>query len=155
MLRLPLLVLSVVALAACVSAPGRPQSADARSGSAVPAGRKCRPSVAQPSALQADTLVIGEAPLVYARIRPTPQVPRYPSDEKQNNIEGRVLASFVVDTLGRVVPGSEVITQATVRGFGDAVCSYLRAVRFVPYERDGRRLSIELRDQLTTFALTH
>lgn len=154
MIRLPLLVMSVAALAACASVPGRPSMADSRSDSTVPAGRRCRPSVARQSVLQGDTIVSGEAPLLYARLRPTPKVPRYPADEKRNNIEGRVLASFVVDTLGRVVPGSEVITQETGRGFGDAVCSYLRGVRFVPYERDGRHLSIELRDQLTTFSLT-
>lgn len=153
MLRLPIVAVSVAVLTACASSSQRPGIADSRSRSTAPIGRKCRPSAAQLSADQADTVVTGEAPLVYARMRPTPPVPRYPADEKQNSIEGRVLASFVVDTAGRVVPGSERITRETDRGFGDAVCSYLRAVRFIPYERDGRRVSIELRDQLTTFAL--
>ena len=154
MLRLPVVVLSFAVLTACASAPQRPDIADSRSSSGAPIGRKCRPSATQLAIDHADTIVTGEAPLVYARMRPSPPVPRYPADEKQNNIEGRVLASFVVDTVGRVVPGSEVITQETDRGFGDAVCSYLRAVRFVPYERDGRRVRIDFRDQLTTFALT-
>jgi TonB family protein len=154
MKRFVLLSFAFAGLAACSSA-GVPSSAgDVTPGTAVGTGRRCRPSAAPLSNLQADTVVTGEAPFLYSRIRPTPVAPRYPVDEKQQGVEGRVLASFVIDTLGRVVPGSESIARETARGFGDAVCAYLRAARFIPLESNGRRVSVELRNQLTIFALT-
>jgi outer membrane biosynthesis protein TonB len=152
---LALLPLIFTGLAAC-SSTGTPSSSDdfapvsARSG-----GRRCRPNAPRVSESPADTVVAGEAPLVEARIRPTPLNPHYPIDELQRRVQGQVLSSFVVDTLGRVVPGSEIITRETERGFGDAVCAYLRTVHFVPLESDGRRVTLELRDQLTTFAITY
>jgi len=144
--------LAFVGLAACASAAGSSSSGDITPGAEATGGRRCRPSVTAQS-IRTDTVVTGEAPLLYDRIRPTPRVPRYPDDLKQRNVDGRVLASFIVDTLGRVVPGSESITQETERGFGDAVCTYLRSAHFIPFESGGRRKTVELRDQLTTFSL--
>src|SRR5258707_8507720 len=102
MKRFVLLSFAFAGLAACSSA-GVPSSAgDVTPGTAVGTGRSCRPSASPLSNLQADTVVTGEAPLLYPRIRPTPVAPRYPVDEKQRGVEGRVLAPFFIDTPGSV-----------------------------------------------------
>lgn len=58
--------------------------------------------------------------------------PTYPADLRERHIGGYVEVSYTVDTLGTVVPGSELIETETHKEFGDSVCEYLRKIRFTP-----------------------
>ena len=49
-----------------------------------------------------------------------------------------MVARFVVDSAGRVAPGSLEIVRATHELFADAVRVALERTRFVPAERAGR-----------------
>jgi hypothetical protein len=64
-------------------------------------------------------------------------------------VEGRVISSFVIDTLGRVVAGSARIHEESSFEFGQAVCAWLREVRFAPLRVDGRARTVLLRYPLT------
>jgi TonB family protein len=70
----------------------------------------------------------------------------YPDSLRQANIDGDVMASFTIDTLGQVVGGSERITYASHRYFGDAVCRALRGGRFTPFRSQKGPLSAHLVD---------
>jgi protein TonB len=67
-------------------------------------------------------------------------VPRYPEALKQYGVEGEVLAQFVVDTTGRVEPGSITILRADHDLFAHAVREALRGMRFVPAEAGARKV---------------
>jgi TonB family protein len=67
--------------------------------------------------------------------------PRYPEDLRARNIEGEVLAQFVVDTTGRPVAGTLRLLRSTDPGFARAVELVLWQMRFLPAElKDGRRV---------------
>lgn len=68
----------------------------------------------------------------------TPPVPRYPEALRSAGITGRVIAQFVVDTLGRAEPGSVEFLEATRAEFADAVRAVLPRMRFSPGEVGGR-----------------
>ena len=60
--------------------------------------------------------------------------PRYPDILKSAGVEGEVIAQFVVDTLGRAVPGSFKVLKTTHELFASAVRNALPQMRFVPAE---------------------
>ena len=66
--------------------------------------------------------------------------PRYPADLKRRAIDGEVVARYVVDTSGRMRPGSFETVWTSHPEFAAAVAASLRETRFVPAERDGRRV---------------
>jgi protein TonB len=66
--------------------------------------------------------------------------PRYPEPLRLAGVEGRVVARFVVDTLGRVEPGSVTVVRATHAAFATATVAAVGAMRFVPAEARGRRV---------------
>lgn len=66
--------------------------------------------------------------------------PKYPDMLRQAGVEGRVVAEFVVDTLGRVEMGSVRITSATHPLFASAVTASLSRLRFLPAESAGHRV---------------
>jgi protein TonB len=77
--------------------------------------------------------------------RPVTQLPaaraiRYPSMLRGAGIEGSVSARFVVDTLGRVEPGSFVVLASRHASFTASVREALGGLRFVPAEAGGRRV---------------
>lgn len=80
--------------------------------------------------------------------QPTNNVmPLYPALMHAAQMGGRVVASFVVDTLGRVDRGSFQIVRASQPSFADAVQSATRAVRFVPaVDRDGHKVAQLVRE---------
>jgi TonB family protein len=56
---------------------------------------------------------------------------RYPADARRAGVEGRVVAAFVIDTMGRVEYPTISIVQATsYPGFVRSVCDYLRLAEF-------------------------
>lgn len=70
-------------------------------------------------------------------------------------VEGRAVASFVVDTLGVVVPESAIITSESQPAFGNAVCSWLRQqARFEPFVVNGRKYTVRIANYPVDFTLT-
>jgi protein TonB len=79
--------------------------------------------------------------------------PRYPDMLRQAGVEGDVRAQFVVDTLGRVEPGSVRVLDATHDQFAAAVRTALSArARFKPAEAGGHKVR-QLVEQTFTFRL--
>jgi hypothetical protein len=67
-------------------------------------------------------------------------------------VEGDVVARFVVDTLGRVEPGSIAILAATHALFAAEVRAWLSRTRYRPAEYEGRVVR-QLVEQRIGFAL--
>jgi protein TonB len=64
----------------------------------------------------------------------------YPRELEAQGVEGGVLAQFVIDTTGRVRPGSFRVLRLTRAEFAAAVAAALPRMRFLPAERDGRKV---------------
>ena len=64
----------------------------------------------------------------------------YPAMLRQQQVEGRVVAEFVVDTLGRVEPKSVRIVSATHALFANAARAALPRARYTPAELEGRKV---------------
>jgi hypothetical protein len=80
--------------------------------------------------------------------------PIYPADMKALGVSGRVVASFIVDTLGRVPRGGVWIQQETRPSFGDAVCAHLSRVQFAPLVVNGRLMSVRVLNWWTSFDIS-
>lgn len=70
--------------------------------------------------------------------------PRYPIDLRDQRVQGDVRATYVVDTLGRVVRGSAGILEESHPAFGQAVCAHLSTVAFDPVVIAGKRVSVRV-----------
>jgi protein TonB len=79
--------------------------------------------------------------------------PRYPEMLKSANIEGEVLAQFVVDTTGRAEMGTFKVLKSSHDGFTQAVRNVLPNMKFYPAEIGGRKVK-QMVQQPFTFALT-
>lgn len=66
--------------------------------------------------------------------------PRYPEPLRSQRLEGSVLATYIVDTLGRVEPASFKAREATHPLFEQAVRSALMGQRFRPAQWNGKRV---------------
>lgn len=64
-------------------------------------------------------------------LRPVAFRLHYPENLRIRGVEGSVRASFVLDTAGRVLPGTVVITFESQWEFGNSVCAYLRSARYL------------------------
>jgi TonB family protein len=78
---------------------------------------------------------------------------RYPDMLKSANVEGEVLAQFIVDTDGRYVEGSFKVLKSSHDLFTAAVRNHLPNLRFSPAEVGGRKVK-QLVQQPFTFALS-
>jgi len=78
--------------------------------------------------------------------------PHYPEMLRRAGVSGEVVAEFVVDTLGRVEPGTLRVVRSDHELFAAAVRAVLPALRFLPAEAGGRRVR-QLVRQPFTFAL--
>lgn len=78
---------------------------------------------------------------------------RYPDMLRSANVEGEVLAQFVVDTTGRVEPNSIKILKSSHDLFTNAVQQALRSARYYPAEIGGRKVK-QLVQQPFNFTLT-
>lgn len=75
---------------------------------------------------------VDRAPSILRRI-----MPQYPSYAERNNIEGKVVLRFIVDTNGNVV--EPVVTESEPEGvFDDAAIEAIRQTRFRPAEKYGK-----------------
>jgi protein TonB len=64
----------------------------------------------------------------------------FPEALRSSGVGGEVTGQFVVDTLGRVEPGSFKVLKATNDMFASAVRSHLPRMRFYPAEVGGRKV---------------
>jgi protein TonB len=78
--------------------------------------------------------------------------PVYPERLRSAGIEGSVVLRFVVDTSGRVEPGSMRVLQADHELFASAVRTALAKHRFIPAEVSARRVRM-LVEQRFDFAI--
>jgi TonB family protein len=138
------------------------------------AGRyRVRFSVDSVHTFESDTVVVRDSgfvqrefivpllPVVYFEFQVEKQVavaphspqPRYPAELREQQVEGEVLAQFVVDPTGHVRPGSLKVLRATDFRFVDAVRDAVYAMRFIPAERGGKRV-FQMVQQPFEFRLT-
>jgi len=92
----------------------------------------------------ADTIVdragVGDSPLLRWVVVGGPA---YPADLRRLG-HGEVMATFVVDTTGRIVRGSAEILSESDVGFGRSVCAFLSRAKFTPAVVDGRKLNVRV-----------
>jgi TonB family protein len=79
--------------------------------------------------------------------------PRYPDALRAANIEGTVLAQFVVDTSGQAVMETVKILKSAHDGFSAAVLAALPDIRFTPAQVGGRPVK-QLVQMPFTFSLS-
>jgi TonB family protein len=78
--------------------------------------------------------------------------PRYPDPLRTSRLEGTVIATYVVDTLGRVEPSSFKAREATHPLFEQAVRTAVMQQRFRAAEWNGKRVR-QLVEQQFVFRL--
>jgi hypothetical protein len=111
--------------------------------SVVSAERTCQWDV--PGLVTADTVVEdAKEQLGGWKVRFTEGGARYPR-ALLGVKEGHVLSSFVIDTLGAVMPGSVRIIEESDYAFGESVCTWLRTARFAPLRLEGRARTVLVR----------
>lgn len=66
--------------------------------------------------------------------------PRYPDRLRQARVEGAVVAQYVVDTTGRIMPGSLRIVSTSDTLFAAAVRDVVEGFRFTPATLNGRKI---------------
>jgi len=71
---------------------------------------------------------------------PNNPTPRYPDMLRSANVEGEVLAQFIVDTTGRADMSSFKVLKATHELFTNAVKATLPQMRFYPAEVGGKKV---------------
>ena len=79
--------------------------------------------------------------------------PRYPDMLKSANVEGEVLAQFVVDTTGHAEMSTFKVLKSSHELFTQSVRNVLPNMRFYPAEIGGRKVK-QMVQQPFTFALT-
>ena len=72
-------------------------------------------------------------------------IPTYPEALRQAGIAGRVVAEFVVDSTGRVRPGSLVLVEASHPQFESSVRRTLPSLRFAPARVRGAKVAQRVR----------
>jgi TonB family C-terminal domain len=87
------------------------------------------------------------------RLLPESPMPLYPEALKRANVEGQVLAQFVVDTMGRAELSTLKILMSSRQEFSQALRDALPQMRFSPARNGGRRVP-QLVQRPFTFA-TH
>jgi protein TonB len=99
-----------------------------------------------------------DAPLDAARVeravvpRRGNPAPRYPEALRRDGVEGRAVLRFVVDTAGRIEPGSLVVLGADHPLFAQAALAAAPRLRFAPATVAGRPVR-QLVEQAFEFAL--
>ena len=79
--------------------------------------------------------------------------PKYPEMLKSANVEGDVLAQFVVDTTGRAIVSTFKVLKSTHDLFTKSVRAALPEMRFTPAEIGGRKVK-QLVQQPFTFGIS-
>jgi periplasmic protein TonB len=87
----------------------------------------------------ADLSIVDEPPAILAG-----PVPTYPELLRQAGIEGRVMLAAVVDTLGRIEPGSLAVVSTAHPGFVAPAQRALSATLFRPARMHGRAVRVRV-----------
>jgi TonB family protein len=87
-------------------------------------------------------------------VLPGNPAPRYPDMMRSSNVEGRVLAQFVVDTLGQADTLTFKILRSTDPMFTSSVRAVLPSLRFSPAEIAGGRKVKQLVQMPFEFSIT-
>lgn len=66
--------------------------------------------------------------------------PRYPDTLRRSRVEGAVIAQYVIDTTGTVLPGSLKIVQTSDTLFANALRDAIDGFRFAPATLNGRKI---------------
>ena len=118
------------------------------------------PPAVQPSARTGrSTPVVSNGPLLEFQVeKAARQIPgvgtlRYPDALRSANVEGEVLAQFVVDRDGTVMPGSFKVLRSSNELFTESVKAALGDMRFSPAEVDGKSVR-QLLQMPFTFSLS-
>jgi len=72
----------------------------------------------------------------------------YPAEMRRRGIPGFVSALYVIDTLGRVIPGSIQMDTVSRRDFVPPARDLLLRVRFKPGEINGRKVAVCVRQRI-------
>jgi TonB family protein len=64
----------------------------------------------------------------------------YPAEQRAAAVNGKVLVQFVVDTLGRLEPGSLKVIRTDHDGFAAAARNFVEAATFKPATKRGRKV---------------
>jgi TonB family protein len=80
--------------------------------------------------------------------------PKYPPKLASVGLDGRVALEFVIDTLGKVEPGSTKVLESTHPAFEAAAVSATAAFRFRPARVNARPVR-QLTRQSVRFVATH
>jgi TonB family protein len=67
---------------------------------------------------------------------------KYPWALRQQGVQGRVIVQAIIDSVGRVDPGSVAVVRSPDPGFDDACVDYILHSRFQPGRRAGRAVSV-------------
>ena len=115
------------------------------------------PSRAEPGGTAGATTTEREFYFEYQLEKPVMQAansatPIYPDILRQAGVEGQALVSFVVDTTGRVDPGSFKVVHTTHELFVKAVRDALPRMRFLPAELGERKVR-QLVQQAFSFSI--
>ncbi len=114
-------------------APGRAEDRAVRARVVVEVGFDPRDTATAPSPVYEEEDSLSQKP---ALLFGPPIV--YPQDLQRNRIQGRVVVQMILDTLGRVEPGSIQFVMTPDLGFLMPVSQYLALARFRPARRNGR-----------------
>jgi TonB family protein len=87
-----------------------------------------------------------------ARYKLNPPIPKYPRELEASGLEGSVVAQLVVDTTGRVAPGSFRILRSSHPDFSQAVRDVVFKMLFEPARIRGRPVR-QLVEQRFEFAM--
>lgn len=117
-----------------------------------PGGRGNGDPTVAPMSVGADVPFSGVDVDKAAATLPGSPAPAYPEMLKASGVEGEVQAQFVVDTLGRVEPGSFRVLTSSHDAFSTAVKGALPRMRFIPAEAGGRKVRMIVQQRFA-FAL--
>jgi TonB family protein len=67
---------------------------------------------------------------------------KYPWALRQQGVQGRVIVQAIIDSVGRVDPGSVAVVRSPDPGFDDVCVDYILHARFQPGRRAGRAVSV-------------
>ena len=85
-------------------------------------------------------LVVSD-PDTVARLKPGSRAPRYPKSMFRDGYRASALVSFVVDTTGRVVPGTSSVIEASDDTYRQWACDAVKELRFEPAQRAGQHVA--------------
>jgi TonB family protein len=84
-------------------------------------------------------LVVSD-PDTVARLKAGGRVPRYPKSMFRDGYRATALVSFVVDTTGRVVPGTSSVIEASDDVYRQWACDTVKELRFEPAQKSGQHV---------------